>query len=59
MDGDLYGTKRLIQCVQINLGRSAQKIQSSILEDISEFMGPAPQFDDIALVILVREPSKG
>ena len=59
MDGDLYGTKRLIQCVQINLGRSAQEIQSSILEDIDEFMGPAPQFDDIALIILVREPSKG
>jgi sigma-B regulation protein RsbU (phosphoserine phosphatase) len=57
MDGDLYGAKRLIQCVQANLGHSAQDIQKAILEDIFAFTGHAPQFDDIALVILVREPS--
>jgi sigma-B regulation protein RsbU (phosphoserine phosphatase) len=56
MDGDLYGAKRLIQCVQANLGRSAEDIQKAILADIAAFIGHAPQFDDIALVVLVREP---
>jgi sigma-B regulation protein RsbU (phosphoserine phosphatase) len=56
MDGELYGAKRLIRCVQSNLGSSAQEIQNAILADISEFIGHAPQFDDIALVILAREP---
>jgi sigma-B regulation protein RsbU (phosphoserine phosphatase) len=59
MDGDLYGVKRLIQCVQANLGHSAEGIQKAILEDITAFTGHAPQFDDIALVILIREPSSG
>lgn len=57
MEGDLYGVKRLIQCVQANRGRSAEEIQEAILADIYNFMGSAPQFDDIALVILVREPA--
>jgi sigma-B regulation protein RsbU (phosphoserine phosphatase) len=56
-DGDLYGAKRLIQCVQTNRGHSAEDIQKAILADIAAFIGHAPQFDDIALVILVREPS--
>lgn len=56
MDGELYGAKRLIRCVQSNLGSSAQEIQNAILADIHEFIGHAPQFDDIALVILAREP---
>jgi sigma-B regulation protein RsbU (phosphoserine phosphatase) len=59
LDGDLYGVKRLIHCVQANQGCSAEEIQKAILADIYSFMGPAPQFDDIALVILVREPTQG
>jgi sigma-B regulation protein RsbU (phosphoserine phosphatase) len=59
MDGDLYGAKRLIQCVQANLGHSAEDIQKAILADIYAFTGHAPQFDDIALVVLVREPPSG
>jgi len=58
MDGELYGAKRLIRCVQGNLNYSAQEIKNAILDDISEFIGYAPQFDDIALVILVREAAE-
>jgi sigma-B regulation protein RsbU (phosphoserine phosphatase) len=57
MDGDLYGAKRLIRCVQANLGGTAEEIQAAILADIDEFTKLAPQFDDIALVVLVRELS--
>jgi sigma-B regulation protein RsbU (phosphoserine phosphatase) len=59
MEGDLYGAKRLIQCVQTHFGCSAEEIQKAILADIYEFIGHAPQFDDIALVILIREPATG
>jgi sigma-B regulation protein RsbU (phosphoserine phosphatase) len=55
MEGELYGAKRLIQCVQKNLHSSALEIKNAILADIAAFIGYAPQFDDIALVILVRE----
>jgi sigma-B regulation protein RsbU (phosphoserine phosphatase) len=57
MEGELYGVKRLIRCIQDNLHCSAQDIKQAILEDISEFIGYAPQFDDIALVVLLRETS--
>jgi serine phosphatase RsbU (regulator of sigma subunit) len=56
LEGDLYGAKRLIQCVQANLGCSAEDIREALLADIYAFTGHVPQFDDIALVILVREP---
>jgi sigma-B regulation protein RsbU (phosphoserine phosphatase) len=57
MEGDLYGAKRLIQCVQTHLGCSAEDLQKAILADIHGFIGHAPQFDDIALVVLIRECS--
>ncbi len=45
---------RLRASVRANLGRSAREIQDAILEDIFDFIGQAPQRDDIALVIIVR-----
>jgi len=35
---------------------SAEELQARILEDLSDFVGEAPQSDDITLMILARDP---
>ncbi len=52
---ELFDEERLLEVIQANLGRSAQDIQDAILEEVHDFMGEAPQFDDITLMVLVRE----
>jgi serine phosphatase RsbU (regulator of sigma subunit) len=51
-----FGTERLLASIQSNSGETAQYIHDAIQADIHEFAGGAPQFDDITLVILVRDP---
>jgi phosphoserine phosphatase RsbU/P len=46
---------RMIGIAQENLATSAHEIQRSILESIQEFVGEAPQFDDITLLVVMRE----
>jgi len=52
---ELFGGNRLRNCVQANLGRPAQDIQDAIIADVCDFMDDAPQYDDITLLVLVRE----
>ncbi len=42
---------------QANLGRSALEVQNVLMTDVHEFMGDAPQIDDISLVVVVRDSS--
>jgi sigma-B regulation protein RsbU (phosphoserine phosphatase) len=53
-----FGTERLLEVVRTNLGRPAQDVQSALLAEVHEFVGDAPQFDDIALMIVVRGSAK-
>jgi serine phosphatase RsbU (regulator of sigma subunit) len=50
-----FGSDRLLACVQNNMSQAAQAIQETILASIHEFSASAPQFDDVALIILRRE----
>jgi sigma-B regulation protein RsbU (phosphoserine phosphatase) len=50
-----YGDDRLISIAQQNKGRSALEIQEAIIISIDEFVGQAPQFDDITLMVVSRE----
>lgn len=54
--GDLYGPERLKGVVGESRGRSAVQIQDHILASVQDFLGDAPQWDDIALMVLRREP---
>jgi serine phosphatase RsbU (regulator of sigma subunit) len=54
-EGTFFNIERLLATVQSNLGRSAQEIQDAILTAVHQFAGGVPQFDDITLVVLVRE----
>jgi sigma-B regulation protein RsbU (phosphoserine phosphatase) len=49
---------RLLECVQAVRGRSAREIQNAILADVREFVGDAPQSDDIALMVVARDPAE-
>lgn len=40
---------------QTSLGTSAEEIKEVVLERIRQFVGDAPQFDDITMIVLTRE----
>jgi serine phosphatase RsbU (regulator of sigma subunit) len=50
-----FGSDRLLACVQDSMSEPAQTIQDTILASIHEFSAGAPQFDDVALIVLRRE----
>ena len=50
-----FEEERLLAPAQANSGRTAQYIHDAIQTDLHEFVGNAPQFDDISLVVLVRD----
>jgi sigma-B regulation protein RsbU (phosphoserine phosphatase) len=52
--GAFFGEDRLLESVRADLGRSAQDIQDAIMADVRTFVDDAPQFDDIALAVVVR-----
>lgn len=49
-----FGKERLLEVAQTNLGRSAQEIQDALITAVDKFVGHAPQFDDITLMVIVR-----
>jgi sigma-B regulation protein RsbU (phosphoserine phosphatase) len=50
-----FGESRLLAVAQAHRDASAHEIRSAVLEEVRTFVGQAPQFDDIALMVLVRE----
>lgn len=54
-EGDLFREKRLVEIAQKNLGLGAQEFQSAIITELFNFVGDAPQFDDITLLVLARD----
>jgi PAS domain S-box-containing protein len=53
--GTFFGQEKLLEVVQANLARSAQGIQQALMTAVHAFVGSAPQFDDIALMVLIRD----
>ncbi len=61
-----FGAERLLESVRANLGPRgsqgpparqgalAQDIQAAIMTDVHRFVGDAPQLDDIALAVIIR-----
>ena len=54
-DNNEYGDDRFINVGKANVGRTAAEIGGEVLEDIRQFVGEAPQFDDITLVVVKKE----
>lgn len=54
-DGEFIDRKVILNILQQNIGKSVQVIQKGILEKVHNFVGDAPRFDDITMVILGRD----
>jgi len=54
MAEEFYEYDRLLAIGKTNLSRSAQELHTAILSDVKTFVGAAPQFDDITLMVLKR-----
>lgn len=52
--GMFFGQERLLEIAKANRGRSAQDVQDVLLAEVQEFVGDAPQFDDLTLMVIVR-----
>jgi serine phosphatase RsbU (regulator of sigma subunit) len=54
-DGDFFNDEAIIEIARRNTGRLAFEIQSSIIEEVQNFLADTPQDDDITLMVLVRD----
>jgi sigma-B regulation protein RsbU (phosphoserine phosphatase) len=50
-----FGEDRLLEEVQSRLGHSAQHIHEGLIDRVRDFVGDAPQYDDITLMVVARE----
>lgn len=53
--GEVFGKQRLREMLSSYCSRSAAEIRAAVVEDVCEFIGIAPQEDDITLVV-IRKP---
>ena len=56
---ELYGEDRLLEFMNKNLNTQATDLLPKLKSDIDEFVGEAPQFDDITMLIFDYNPKKG
>ena len=57
--GGFFGPQRLLEAARAQLGRPAHVVQEALLTDVHTFVGSAPQFDDITLMLALREDQTG
>lgn len=55
-DKERFGSQQMLGVIQANLGRSAQDLQDGLLARLQQFMGEEPQFDDITIMTVMRNP---
>lgn len=55
----LYGTGRMLAALNRNKDAGCETLLRRLKEDIDAFVGKAPQFDDITMLILELTPRKG
>lgn len=56
-EGEFYTAQALLDTIKKNLDRTAEAMQSRILQSIEDFVGEAPQADDITLMLIARDPT--
>jgi sigma-B regulation protein RsbU (phosphoserine phosphatase) len=49
-NNELYGKDRLLSVLNKNKGQTPKETLSSVKSDIDDFVGEAPQFDDITML---------
>lgn len=56
--GKFFGQERLLGIAEANRARSAQDVQDALMAEVHKFVGGAPQFDDLTLMVVVRSPTE-
>ena len=59
VDNQLYGEHRLLEFMNKNLDLKATKLLPALKGSIDEFVGEAPQFDDITMLMVDYKRQKG
>jgi len=52
---EFYEEARLLAAARSNIGHPAEAMQAALVKDIQDFVGEAPQFDDLTLLVIKRE----
>lgn len=55
INGEFFREVSLVEVIKESLGQSAEALQKSILDAVYDFVGEAPPFDDITLMVLYRD----
>ena len=58
-ENELYGEDRLLAFMNRNVEKEATVLLPALKADIDEFVGAAPQFDDITMLMFDYKPKKG
>ena len=58
-DNQLYGENRLLEFMNNNLDLGATQLLPNLKTNIDEFVGDAPQFDDITMLVFDYQAKKG
>jgi len=53
--GEFIDRKMILSTIQQYIGKNVQDVQQGILDKVHHFVGDAPRFDDLTLVILGRD----
>ncbi len=56
--GDFFEVENMLEIARSNMGNPAFEIQAAIIDQVHQFMGAAPQVDDITLIVLTRDLEK-
>ena len=59
VDNKLYGEDRLLNFMNQNASMEATELLPALKANIDEFVGEAPQFDDITMLMFDYKPKKG
>ena len=51
-DKSMYGTDRMIECLNRDVSRSGEEVLAAIVEDTGAFVGETNQFDDMTMMLL-------
>ena len=51
-NNEMYGTERMLTALNHNSKSSTQTILHDVKKDLDEFVGDAPQFDDVTMMCL-------
>jgi len=53
--GGFFGEERLLETILNHRERSVQEMEDALMGEVHKFVGDAPQFDDITLMMIKRE----